>query len=85
MGMVGQILDLKAEERSMVMQAVKLPIKMTSFRTLHRVFSFEVTACPWEPGWAKLWECQHYLTSFCELTCAFSRSSCLSLVESPRI
>lgn len=40
MGTVEQILDLKVEELSMAMQAVKLQIKMTSFRKLHSVFSF---------------------------------------------
>lgn len=62
MGMAEQILDLRADERSMVMQVVKLQIKMTSFRRRHQVFSFEETVCPWEPGWAKLWECQHFLS-----------------------
>ena len=50
MGMVELILALKVEERSLEMQAVKLQIKMTSFRIQHRVFSFEETVCPWEPG-----------------------------------
>ena len=59
MGMVERILDLKAEERSMATQAVKLQIKMTSFQRRPRVFSFEEKVCPWEPGWAKLSECQH--------------------------
>lgn len=62
MGMVEQILLLKVEERSMAMQAVKLQIKMMSFRTQHRVFSFAETVRPWEPGLAKLGQRQQCLS-----------------------
>ena len=58
MGTVEQIQALKAEERSMAMQAAKLQIKMTSFRRQHRVSSFEEKVCPWWPDYAKLWKCQ---------------------------
>ena len=50
MGMVEPILALKVEEQSLEMQVVKPQIKMTSFRIQHRVFSFEETVYPWEPG-----------------------------------
>ena len=73
MGMVEQILDLKAEERSMVTQAVKLQIKMTSFQRRRQVFSFEEKVCPWEPGWAKLWECQHGFPKPCTPCVVLSR------------
>lgn len=54
MEMVERNLDPKAEERSLVMQAVKLQIKMTSFQRRRRAFSFEAKVCLWEPGSAKL-------------------------------